>query len=165
MLYFAYGSNMSMRRLRAGNRAPSADRITVATLPGYRLVFHKKSADGSAKCDAYYTGRPDDFIIGVLYELRESEKRSLDIIEGLGHGYDEKEVTVITDSGPLNAVAYFATNIDASMKPYDWYKVHVVVGAQENDLPANYLDMIDAVESVADPDRQREARELSIYVK
>lgn len=163
MLYFAYGSNMSIRRLRAGDRAPSADRVTVARLPEYRLVFHKKSADGSAKCDAYYTGRRGDFIIGVLYELNESEKRSLDIIEGLGRGYDEKEVTVITDSGPKSAVAYFATNIDTGLKPYDWYKVHVVVGAQENDLPANYLDMIEEVESVADPDRQREERELSIY--
>jgi gamma-glutamylcyclotransferase (GGCT)/AIG2-like uncharacterized protein YtfP len=123
MLYFAYGSNMSSRRLCAENRVPSARRLCLATLPEHRLTFHKKSNDGSAKCDAYFTGDKADYVIGVLFEISQSEKRNLDRAEGLGYGYREEKITVMTDSGEQNAVAYFATDIDSSLKPYDWYNI------------------------------------------
>ena len=46
-LYFAYGSNMFVRRLVA--RTPSAVRIATAFVEGRRLVFDKVSTDGSGK--------------------------------------------------------------------------------------------------------------------
>lgn len=51
ILYFAYGSNMSSARLRA--RVPSCRPIGIAFLPGHELRFHKRSKDGSGKCDAF----------------------------------------------------------------------------------------------------------------
>jgi gamma-glutamylcyclotransferase len=163
MRYFSYGSNMSLRRLKAPERVPSAKKLCVAKLPEHRLMFHKKSSDGSAKCDAYYTGNRKDFVLGVLFEVDQSEKEQLDRVEGLGSGYQEKEVTLLTDSGEQNAVVYYATDIDPNLKPYSWYKHHVLVGASENNLPAKYVAGIEGVDSVVDQDRTRESKELNIF--
>ncbi len=162
MLCFSYGSNMSLARLQ--DRVPSARFVAVATLPAHRLRFHKVSQkDGSGKCDAEETGNPEDRVIGVVYEISGSEKPALDREEGLGSGYGEKEVEVSTDQERLTALMYFATTVDSQLKPYQWYKKHVLVGARENGLPPEYIAQIEAMEAVDDPDTARHERELAIY--
>jgi len=163
MLCFSYGSNMSQRRLQA--RVPSARFVTVAELPAHRLRFHKSAGDGSAKCDAEETGNPDDRVMGVVYEIDDTEKPDLDRHEALGFGYDEKRVELITGEGTLQAWVYYATQINDSLKPFHWYKDHVLIGARENGLPADYIAKIEAVESIDDPKPDRHGRELSIYSK
>jgi hypothetical protein len=49
MLIFTLGSNMSCRRLN--NRCISAVVKKMAFVEGYRLIFNKKSSDGSAKAN------------------------------------------------------------------------------------------------------------------
>ena len=163
MLCFAYGSNMSLVRLRA--RVPSAQFVAVGTLAAHRLAFHKVGyQDGSGKCDAHYTGCPEDTVIGVVFDLLTEEKSDLDKIEGLWAGYDEKEVEVVTCQGRnLPAKMYFATRIDPSLKPFHWYKKHVLLGAQEHGLPVDYISQIAAVASEEDPDRKRHERETAIH--
>jgi len=86
MKYFAYGSNMSLLRLRA--RVPNAERIGMFTLVEHSLRFHKWSRkDKSAKCDALFTGNPEYFVIGALFWIPREEKHPLDRAEGLGFGY------------------------------------------------------------------------------
>ena len=161
-LYFAYGSNMSTPRLV--QRTQSARAITVARLGWHRLRFHKISMDGSAKCDIEVTGNPHDTVYGVVFRIPASEKPALDKAEGLGHGYVEKTVSVIGRSGEMHrAVAYCATVLDATLKPYHWYKEHVVRGGREHLLPPEYVRAIEAIESVSDPDAARHALEISIY--
>lgn len=162
MLYFSYGSNMSSRRIR--QRVPSANFIAVATLCGHDLRFHKRSVDGSAKCDAYATGDETHNIIGVMFDITESEKPTLDMYEGLGHGYDEKIVEIVTSSGHIvEATTYYALAIDPVLKPYHWYKQHVLRGAMEHDLPGEYTDRIRGIDSIEDPDTSRYEREMAIY--
>lgn len=161
MLCFCYGSNMSRRRLQA--RVPSARFVAVAELPCHQLRFHKAAMDGSAKCDAYQTGITDDRVIGVVYEIADDEKPDLDKHEALGRGYNEKQVEVTTRTGSLQAWMYYATRIKDSMKPFHWYKQHVLVGARENGLPADYIAKIEAVESIDDPRGKRHKREMAIY--
>ena len=72
----AYGSNMSTKRLFA--RLPNATHIEVATVTGYQLAYHKLGVDESGKCDAFYTGDPQDILYGVLYAFNEDEKAILD---------------------------------------------------------------------------------------
>jgi hypothetical protein len=132
-------------------------------LPAHRLRFHKISKDGSGKCDAEATGNPDDRVVGVVYEISDDEKLVLDRTEGLGAGYDEKAIEVITDQGKVTSLTYFATRVDATLKPYRWYKKHVLVGASENGLPSEYIAQIEAVETIDDPDVARSDRELAIY--
>jgi len=161
MLCFSYGSNMSHRRLQA--RVPSARFLAVAELPAHRLRFHKSAGDGSAKCDAEETGHPDDRVIGVVYEIDDAEKPDLDRHEALGFGYDEKQVELKTGSDRVQAWMYYATRINNALKPFHWYKDHVLIGARENGLPAEYIAQIEAVESIDDPKPERHGRELSIY--
>ncbi|UCE62791.1 MAG: gamma-glutamylcyclotransferase [Nitrospirota bacterium] len=163
MLYFAYGSNMSERRLR--ERVPSAQKVGVATLPGHQLVFHKKSEnDGSGKCNAYPTLVLDEVVIGILFDLDRSEKILLDGAEGIGVGYEQRTVGLSLDNGSsYEAFAYFAICIDPSLKPYHWYKEHVLRGAVENSLPESYISSIQCVESIDDPNSKRAVQELSIY--
>jgi hypothetical protein len=82
ILYFAYGSNMLSGRLRY--RVPSCRFQTIAHLSEHRLRFHKRSNDGSPKCNAYFSGNPTDGVYGVVCELLLSEKAELDRAEGLG---------------------------------------------------------------------------------
>lgn len=162
MLYFSYGSNMSSRRLRY--RVPSANFVTTASLYGHELRFHKRSMDGSAKCDAYETGDDTHRIIGVVFDITESEKPILDTYEGLGHSYDEKLIEVETESGHIiEAVTYYALIIDPTLKPYHWYKQHVLRGAMEHGLSKDYTACILSVDSLNDPDSSRHAREMAIY--
>ncbi len=162
MLYFSYGSNMSIKRLM--DRVPSAKVETVATLHEHDLRFHKISNDGSGKCDAHETNSSEHFVIGVVFEIAESEKQDLDKKEGLGYGYKQKEVTLTSVSGEsISAITYCATNIDPERKPYHWYKHHVLTGAKENGLPVEYIEKISSIESAADPKLERHKREMEIY--
>ncbi|WDE08037.1 gamma-glutamylcyclotransferase [Thalassomonas viridans] len=162
MKYFAYGSNMSVRRLK--QRALGANCLGVFALTGHDLRFHKTGEDGSAKCDAFYTGSECDYIYGVLFEITAQEKRMLDQIEGLGCGYEEKQVCVANQAGfTVNAVMYYASHIDTSLKPFFWYKNHVVIGAKESRLPPGYIEKIIQVEGVEDPDQSRNAQQRALY--
>ncbi|MBR9868727.1 MAG: gamma-glutamylcyclotransferase [Oceanospirillales bacterium] len=163
MKYFAYGSNMSLARLQ--QRVPNARVSGCYFLDGHDLRFHKAGQDGSAKCDAFYTGRGDR-IYGVLFDISVSEKPVLDRAEGLGAGYDEKTVQLQNEQGDrVEAITYYALQIDASLKPYRWYVNHLLVGAREANLPAEYIDKIMGFEFVDDPDADRHARESLIHVQ
>jgi len=156
MLIFSYGSNMCIARLR--RRTPSARPICVARLPGHALRFHKRSIDGSGKADAYVTNDDSDAVWGVVYELTADEKPDLDKAEGLGSGYDEKWVCVTSAEGSEQEVQlYVATAIDASLRPYRWYRRYVVEGALQHGLPADYVKMIARQPCIADPDGERAA--------
>ncbi len=162
MFYFAYGSNMSVRRMQ--RRIPSASALTAATLKGHRLAFHKVGRDGSAKCDVLASPRSDELVHGVLYRMASEHKTDLDQHEGLGRGYAEKQVAVTrTDGTRCDAFLYYATHIDGALKPFRWYREHVLRGACEHGLPAAYIARILATEVVEDPDAERHAVELAIY--
>ena len=153
---------MSTPRIK--HRVESATVVSTAHLPEHSLRFHKKSIDGSAKCDIAHTQNPDDAVYGVVFEILASEKSILDIYEGLGNGYEEKQVSIILPHGEaLEASSYYATHIDASLMPYHWYKEHVLRGAREHALPAGHIAAIEAVPSITDPDRENHLKELSIY--
>lgn len=162
MKYFSYGSNMSLSRMSA--RVPSASVIGTYVLRQHSLKFHKSGKDGSGKCDAYYTGKKTDLVMGVLFEIDSEEKDKLDRIEGLGYGYDEKTVDLVDAKGDrVTAVTYVATNIDEGLIPYTWYKTHVLIGAREANLPSAYVADIEAMAAVKDKDAVREAKQLSIH--
>lgn len=154
---------MSNKRLQS--RVPSAVKICVARLHEHRLIFHKESKDRSAKCDAAQSENSEDVVIGVVYEIHASEKLKLDKIEGRGYGYEEKTVKVKTSEyGEIEAIIYYATKINPALKPFHWYKEHVLIGARENVFPAAYIQTIELVESIVDPVPGRHEREMQIYL-
>jgi len=90
-----------------------------------------------------------------VYEVSVGDKPSLDAAEGLGTGYEEKEVDIDTNTGVIRAHLYYATHIDPAMVPFAWYKALVVAGAQQHALPAAYVAGLMAVRSIPDPDAAR----------
>jgi len=162
MYYFAYGSNMSLKRIQA--RVPSAEALANATLTRYQLRFHKCGKDNSAKADAHFTGRNSDQVLGVVYCIDPVEKPYLDNAEGLGVGYECIDVELKLDDGQsVTAFAYVALHIDRGMRPFHWYKQHVLQGALEAGLPDDYVALIHEVSAIDDPDVERHLRETVIY--
>jgi len=157
MLYFAYGSNLLSARLRA--RAPSARAVGVAALPRRELRFHKRSRDGSAKCDAVPTGRAGDAVHGAVFELDESDWPALDRAEGRGAGYERSALEIEWQGAPVEAYLAQAGFIEPALLPYSWYVELVVAGARQHGLPAEYVARLERQASMPDPDREREARE------
>jgi gamma-glutamylcyclotransferase len=172
MYYFAYGSNMSKKRLHT--RVDSDRYVCIATLSGHRLQFHKQSNDGSAKCDAFETDNDADVVIGVVFEFDECDSENLDSCEGHMKNctkdrpshYAKKIVGIIDEKGnSIEAVTYCAEKefICGGLKPYCWYMEHVLRGAKEFGLPDWYVQKIEKIESVTDKDEGRKNRELAVY--
>lgn len=163
-LYFAYGSNMSSRRLTAPGRAPSAVPLSAGYVSGRRLTFDKFSVrDGSGKCDCEATGNLDDRVYGVVYRIAAADRASLDAAEGLHHGYRDDLLPVVTPAGTLVALAYVATDKRPRLPVLDWYLEHVLAGAAEHGLPAAYVAQLREIPTVSDDDHVRAAAQRAIY--
>lgn len=160
---FSYGSNLCIERLLA--RTPGARVVAVATLVGHRLRWHKKSRDGSGKCDAFPTGVAEDVVWGVVYELTPEEKIVLDGFEGLGEDYFEKVIRASTREGVVVEAVLYAANpqlLDETVRPWSWYKGFVTTGAVQHGFPDDYRAALDAIEARDDHDRERHAREWAV---
>lgn len=158
--YFAYGSNLHPARMRL--RVPSALALGCAVLTGHQLRFHKRSRhDGSAKCDAHFTGRPQDRIYGAVYSLTAADKAALDAIEGPGYEIAER---VVIRAGCQQAVFLYRARPEAiadDLQPFDWYHALVLAGARHHGLPSAYVAALAAIPCRVDPDPARSARELA----
>lgn len=130
MLCFAYGSNMSTQRLAA--RVP-ARFVTTALLSSYRLAFHQLSGDGSCKCDIV-PASDQSAVYGVIWEVASQHKLTLDRYEGLGVAYGETWLTVtdLATDRQFDVQAYVGKVTSLGIRPYTWYKHHVLAGAREH---------------------------------
>ena len=160
--YFAYGSNLHTKRL--GQRLASARLVGVYALRGHALRFHKVGKDGSAKCDAFHTGKSADQVLGVLYEISAGDEATLDRLEGLGVGYRKEQVNLCNAAGEQAvAFTYRATRIDETLRPFSWYKHHVLEGAREAGLDPHYVAAIARQPAIEDTCAERVRKELAIY--
>jgi len=161
MLYFAYGSNMSQKRIES--RLPEVQFKGVAKLAGFQLRFHKQGRDGSAKADVVFTNHEDDCVYGALFELSEQDVATLDVIEDCGVGYERKSVNVECVGQTVSAWIYCALKVDSSLLPFSWYKLHVLKGAEALKLPAKYITLIHDFPACVDSDGERHRKEVSVY--
>lgn len=151
--YIAYGSNLHPLRLAC--RTPSARLAGTVELHGWALKFNKLShRDGSGKCHIVPTGEDDDRVHAAVYTLSADEKPVLDQIEGLFHGYSEHRIhteaygEAFVYIGEPHAVA-------KPVKPFDWYRELVLVGARYHRFPPDYLETIQKTPATVDPDEAR----------
>jgi gamma-glutamylcyclotransferase len=158
MLNFAYGSNLLLSRIR--ERVPGVQLVGTAVLADHALRWHKVGQDGSGKCDVVTMHGAE--VHGVLYEIPPKEKPGLDAAEGLGHGYDERSVLVRFAAAEVACTLYQATQVDAGLPPYSWYKALVLAGARQHALPASYVAMLDTVVAVQDHDALRHDRHMAL---
>lgn len=162
MYYFAYGSNL--HPIRLVERVASAKLIGVTSLQEYSLAFHKKSTDGSAKCNIHASNRSLNRVHGALYSLNAEHKGLLDEYEGKGYGYTDNIITIKYSGRQYEAFTYTAqpSYIVDNLKPYDWYKQLVLLGAQYLEFPDDYISSIQLIRPMEDPDlaRREEHEEL-----
>jgi gamma-glutamylcyclotransferase len=151
-----------MLTARMKERAPSARKINVGHLTGYRLDWNKRSK-GSGECSVTETGQPQDVVWGVSYEISSQDKPSLDLVEGSGYG--QRVVRIETQTGHGTAVLYYATSIDPGLKPYDWYRDLVVAGAREHKLPEEYIRTLEGVATITDTDKDRSTKARHLFRK
>lgn len=163
--YLAYGSNL--HPLRLAQRVPSARLVGTVPLPGYRLAFHKRGMDGSAKCDLELTDNPAQVAHGAVYTVSLAEIGRLDRLEDLHVGYFKQRVTLRVDGQALTAFVYFAsqTHIEPGLAPYDWYKGLVLAGARRHGFPPEYVDDIATVRHAEDPDVGRRSRMTALLAQ
>lgn len=157
MLIFGYGSNMLLQKLKVN--VPSARKIANAYLGGYVFSFNKVSKkDGSAKGNITWTGNAEKVVWGVVFEISERDKAALDREEGLGNGYNEITVSVITDKKEtMEVLVYIADKsaIQQNLLPFDWYRDMVVTGAETNGLPESYIEDLKNFAFIKDNDETR----------
>ncbi len=133
-LYYAYGSNMSSRRLRA--RIASARALGVARLAGKRWVLNKLGRDGTAK--ANLCDDPAGLVWGVLWRLNPAEWPHLDRFEG---GYDRMEVRVVLQDGSEHeALTYVSLRLTPQAVASETYCRWLLEGAQEHGLPREWVE-------------------------
>lgn len=136
--YFAFGSNMSSSRFLA--RVPKAESVGRGVLPGWRFTCDKGGFDGSAKANIVEDERAE--VWGVVFAMPRADLPRLDRIEG---GYERIEVEVSCRRDSLGCFCYASTlRVDGAV-PFDWYKGHIVNGAEEFALPEPYLAMLRAL--------------------
>ncbi|XP_076865987.1 gamma-glutamylcyclotransferase a [Brachyhypopomus gauderio] len=147
-MYFAYGSNLLKERLRLNN--PSAVSHCVGRLKGYGLHF---GLWGDNVVNNWNGGvatieeSPDDVVWGVVWEMSTQDRTSLDKQEGVDQGlYSPLEVKVETEAGPLLCRTYRMNHFRPCL-PSPQYKEVVCLGAQQNGLPEEYLERLQAVET------------------
>lgn len=151
ILYFGYGSNMPKAVIE--ERVGPCERVGVAYITGYTLRFHKRSTiDHTGKCDAYRTGEPTDIVWGSVDRLSADQIAVMDGIEG--PGYRRATVKATMGERVVEAHIYLARPeaVDPDLSPIDSYKECVLSGARELNLPTAYIDAIEAVPSMPDPD-------------
>jgi hypothetical protein len=74
-----------------------------------------------------YTSWPADEADPQLFDVREWPD------------FEYYPVTTDVNNARNQGSAYFATHIDSSLKPYHWYKEHVLRGVKENGFPVDCL--------------------------
>ena len=143
--------------MRLIERVSSAELIGVAKHSNHKLNFHKKSNDGSSKCNMFNSDTESDLIYGAIYKLQPEHKSELDKFEGKGYGYIDNQIMLKHNENEYTCFTYLAqqTHIADNLKPYHWYKKLVILGAQYLEFPNSYISSIEAIESMEDLDLPR----------
>jgi hypothetical protein len=159
--YLAYGSNLHPIRLQ--KRVSSAALIGTVELPGQALSFCKRSVDGSAKC-TILENQEGQSVFAAVFEIDSAQKPWLDEVEGRGQGYDEVRENIRINGAEIHAFSYVESDshLDMGLKPYHWYKRLVLAGAMLHRFPLSYIESIEGVESIDDPDEARRMRNETI---
>ncbi len=143
VFYFAYGSNMNFDRMR--ERDVNFFSRQPAFLPGYRLVFNKRSDKGN-QAFANIVLNKTGIVFGILYEIDKINLEKLDFFEKFpAHYYRFREKVFCGFYRKLKSVTaeiYIAQPwmITEKFLPSKKYIAHLLAAA--GDLPSEYVKKI-----------------------
>ena len=159
LTYFAYGSNMLRERLLA-RRVVLMDNGKPACANGYKLVFNKKSDDGSAK--ANLVAERGAKCWGVLFSVDAKSLTDLDEAEGAPGHYRQENISITVANVAQTVMTYLAQPVKvmpAPGLPYDWYLALILAGAKASaDMPSEWIANLRRI-SQSKPDTKTPARD------
>jgi len=159
MLLFAYASNMNVDKFK--ETVPSAKKVAVAKLPGYKFGFTLASDDGSSKASLMPSTDADALAWGVLIDIDDKEKGNFFFDDDW---FEFKTVNCFDEDDKLHKAEAFVTlphAVNNFLLPYDWYHAKILKYAKDAGLPESYLTMLSLLPCKVDPDEKRRARRIA----
>lgn len=149
--YFAFGANMSDSVFR-GRRRMKPEEWRVGRAPNYRLRFNLEGRPRGKAAPANIEPSQGDEVWGVLYRMTRRDMVWLNSTEGVpGWRYYPVwlEVEDLKGNG-LTAFSLIADGLSTDGNPSLRYITLLREGAQAHDLPAHWIERLNAVKA-ADP--------------
>jgi len=132
MNYFAYGSNMDVRRMKERKITFSDAERRAAHLSGYHLEFNKVANDNPLEGYANIVPDNDGLVEGVLYDIDAASLPILDDKEKYPKHYLKIPIKVLlpSDGQEVCAITYIANpdKIRSGLKPTKEYLGHLLEG-------------------------------------
>lgn len=126
--YFAYGMNTNLDEMQI--RCRTARSLGHAVLPNYSFEF---------KTHATIEPNPGRSVHGVLWEILESDEKSLDILEGFPIYYTKHNVKVRHNDKDIIAMTYMMDVNASTQAPSDRYYDTVTKGYNQHNVPTDQL--------------------------
>ena len=148
MNYFAYGSNMDVRRMKKRNVTFRERRA--AYLCGYRLEFNKVASDNPLKGYANIVPDHSSLVEGALYEIDVTSLLKLDKCEGYPNHYLHIPIKVLlpNESREFCAITYIAnpSKVRGGLKPSREYLCYLLAG--KDVLSKDYFDRLETMDTL-----------------
>jgi gamma-glutamylcyclotransferase (GGCT)/AIG2-like uncharacterized protein YtfP len=130
-LYFAYGSNLWRDQMQ--RRCPDHRIIGHGSVRGYRWIISTRGYANIVKSNG-------DEVHGVIYEISESDERSLDRCEGVDCGAYRKEMIRVESEGQCRECIVYVDPVEQEGRPNREYVERVEKGISDSNLPPQYVD-------------------------
>lgn len=146
--YFAYGSNLSTRRMSVERGIKILERNR-ATLNDYELRFNKTARDNPQEGKGNIVRAKNMVVEGIIYDISESDLKKLDGFEGCPIGYGRDIVMVRLENGSeVNAFVYVAkpSQVRNDLKPSMEYLNYLLEG--KDFLSMHYYEMLKATKTL-----------------
>lgn len=113
--YIAYGSNLNLPQME--RRCPTAKKVCAGEIKDYQLLFR------GDKDSAVATIEPSDgySVPALIWELKESDEKSLDRYEGYPFFYDKEFMEVEINGEVVEAMVYIMNDGYEIGMPSDYY--------------------------------------------
>lgn len=141
-LYFAYGSNLSLKQMR--KRCPSTQFAGIATLRGWRLWFPLVSKIRWGGGVASIKPEPDSRVEGVLYSISWDDLQRMDGFEGVDIGMYERHELEVLAAGEMRRAWSYIGRIEAGA-PFDTTRAYmdtILEGAIEHGLSPDWISYL-----------------------
>ena len=136
-LYIAYGSNLDRRQM--ARRCPTAEVVCSGMLYGHELLFRGSQFGAVATVEP----KPGACVPVLVWKIKPSDERALDLYEGYPHLYEKESVAVRDHAGrQLTVMAYVMTDGDrwrSPALPSEYYYQGIREGYRQNGLPLSKL--------------------------
>jgi len=163
ILYFAYGSNLSISQMK--RRCSSSKIVRKGMLKNHDLAFTKYSS-GWAGGVADVVKQKNKNVWGLLYSISYEDLKKLDMYEGYPNSYSRKLVSInCMNAITKNVWVYYVVKRSNHEAPSKKYLGIIKTAAHNYNFPKYYRDMLNNVDIAKKIDHKVNFRNLLIENK